>query len=159
MIQPQIKTWLSKKGMTLKSNTLKDMPNIPIDFEYEVTDLNWVVDRSKSFDYLLKLWWSILENTQKSVTAAVLSKFKVVKAHISQKEQFLEKQYVAIGSIFTKQSDDFFRFKRVCGAGLKKQNRMIFMGLTKADRSVAYSYFQCPAGSVEHFLMHLLWWS
>ena len=40
MIQPQIKIWLSKKGMTLKSNTLKDMPNIPIDFEYEVTDLN-----------------------------------------------------------------------------------------------------------------------
>ena len=98
-------------------------------------------------------YWKIRKNT---VTAAVLSKFKVVKAHISQKEQFLEKQYVAIGSIFTKQSDDFFRFKRVCGAGLKKQNRMIFMGLTKADRSVAYSYFQCPAGSVEHFLMHLL---
>ena len=54
----------TNNGNDFKSNTLKDMPNIPIDFEYEVTDLNSVVDRSESFDYLLKLWWSILENTQ-----------------------------------------------------------------------------------------------
>lgn len=74
-------------------------------------------------------YWKIRKHT---VTAAVLSKFKVAKVHISQKEQFLEKLYVVIGSTFTKQSNDFFRFKSVCGAGLKKQNRMIFVGLTKA---------------------------
>ena len=28
---------------------------------------------------------------------------------------------------------------------------MIFVGLTKADRSVAYSYFQCPAGRAGTF--------
>ena len=60
----------------------------------------------------------------------------------------LEEQYVDIGSIFTKQSDDFFCFKGVCVASLRKQNRIIFVALTKADGSVAYAYCQCPAERV-----------
>ena len=68
----------------------------------------------------------------------------------------LEEQYVDIGSIFTKQSDDFFYFKSVCGASLRKQNIIIFVALTKDDRLVAYAYCQCPAGRVEHVLMHFI---
>ena len=60
----------------------------------------------------------------------------------------LEEQYVDIGSIFTKQSDDFFCFRSVCGASLRKQNRIIFVALTKADGLVAYACCQCPAGKV-----------
>ena len=51
--------------------------------------------------------------------------------------------------IFTKQSDDFFCFKGDCGANLRKQNRIIFLALTKAEGSVAYAYCQCLAGRVE----------
>ena len=55
---------------------------------------------------------------------------------------------VDIGSIFTKQSDDFFCLKGVYGASLRKQNRIVFVALTKAEGSVAYAYCQCPAGRV-----------
>ena len=58
----------------------------------------------------------------------------------------LEEQYVDIGSIFAKQSDDYFCFKGVCGASLRKQNRIIFVALSKADGSVEYTYCQCPVG-------------
>ena len=43
--------------------------------------------------------------------------------------------------------DYFFCFKVVCGASLRKQNRIMFVALTKADGSVAY-VCQWPAGKV-----------
>ena len=38
--------------------------------------------------------------------------------------------------------------KGVCGASLRKQNRIVFVALTKAEGSVAYAYCQYPAGRV-----------
>ena len=89
-----------------------------------------------------------IEKYANIVTEGVLSKSTVVKKHFSRGQQLLEEQYVDIGSIFTKQSDDFFCFKGVCGASLRKQNRVIFVALTKSDGSVVYAYCQCPAGKV-----------
>ena len=123
-------------GMTLKSNTLKDMPNIPKDFEYELTNLNPVVGWSKSLDGLHRFSVENIEKYANMVTAGVLSKSTVVKKHFSRGEQLLEEQYVDIGSIFNKQSDDFFCFKGVCGASFRKQNRTIFVALTKAEGSI-----------------------
>ena len=123
------------------------MPNIPKDFEYELTNLNSVVGWSKSLDDLPQFSVENIEKYPKMVTAGVFS-VAVVKKHFSRGEQLLEEQYVDTGSIFTKQSDDFFCFKGVCGASLRKQNRIIFVALTKADGSVAYAYCQCPAERV-----------
>ena len=92
------------------------MPNILKDFEYELTNLNSVVCWSKSLDGLLQFSVENIEKYANMVTAGVLSKSTVVKKHFSRGEQLLEEQYVDIRSIFTKQSDDFFCFKRVCGA-------------------------------------------
>ena len=51
-------------GMTLKKNTLKDMPNIPKDFEYELTNLNSVVGWSRSLDGLPQFSLETLKNMQ-----------------------------------------------------------------------------------------------
>ena len=107
-------------GMTLKKNTWKDIPNIPKDFEYELTNLNSVVDWSKSLDNLPQFLVENIEKYSNIVIAGVLSKSTVVKKHFSQGEQLLEERYVDIGSNFTKQSDDFSCFKGVCGASLRK---------------------------------------
>ena len=40
-------------------------------------------------------------------------------------------------------------FEYDCGASLRKQNRIIFLALTKAEGSVAHAYCQCLAGRVE----------
>ena len=106
------KKWLSEKvqimGMTLKSNTLKDMPNIQKDFEYELTNLNSVVDWNKSLDGFPQFSVENIEKYANMVTAGVLSKSTIIKKHFSRGEQLLEEQYVDIGSIFTKQSDISF---------------------------------------------------
>ena len=138
-------------GMTLEKNFfLKDMPHIPKDFEYELRNLNSVVGWSKSLDDLPQFSVENIEKYANIVTAGVLSKSAVVKKPFSQGEQLLEEKYadVDIGSVFTKQSDDFFCLKGICGASLRKQNRIIFVALTKSDGSVVYAYCQCPAGKV-----------
>ena len=96
-----------------------------------------MVGRSKGLDGLPQFWVEYIQKYANMVTAAALSKSKVVKAHFSRGEKFFEKQYVNIGSNFTKQPDDFFCFKDVCGGRLRKQNRIIFVTLTKANGSVA----------------------
>ena len=78
----------------------------------------------------------------------MLSKSTVLKKYFSLGEQLLEEQYVDIGSIFNKQSDDFFCFKGVCETSLRKQNRMILVELAKDDGTFAYAYCRCPAGNV-----------
>ena len=62
-----------------------------------------------------------IEKYANIVTEGVLSKSTVVKKHFSRGQQLLEEQYVDIGSIFTKQSDDFFCFK--VSVGLVLENR------------------------------------
>ena len=77
------KKWLSKKvrmmGMTLKKNTLKDMPHVPKDFEYELTNLNSVVGWSKSLDGLPQFSVENIEKYADIVTAGELSRSTVVK--------------------------------------------------------------------------------
>ena len=58
-------------GMTLKKNTLKDMPNIPKDFEYELTNLNSVVGWSRSLDGLPQFSLENIEKYADMVTAEV----------------------------------------------------------------------------------------
>ena len=68
------KKWLSQKaqmmGLTLKTNTLKDMPNIPKDFEYELTNLNSVVGWSKSLDSLSQIVFVALAKVEGLVAYA-----------------------------------------------------------------------------------------
>ena len=69
------KKWLPEKarmGITLIRITLKNMPNIPKDFEYELTNLNSVVGWSKSFDGLLQFSVENIEKYVHMVTAGVL---------------------------------------------------------------------------------------
>ena len=130
---------------TLFSDQLSN-PDILKDFESELAILNSVIGWSKTLDGLPQFSLENIKKYVNMVTAEVLSKSAVVKKHFSRGEQLLEEQYVDIGSIFTKQSDDYFCFKGVCGASLRKQNRIIFVALSKADGSVEYTYCQCPAG-------------
>ena len=88
--------------MYLKSNALKDMPDIPKDFEYELTNINSVVGWSKSLDGLPQFSVENIEKYANMVNAGVLSKSTVVKKHFSRGEQLLKEQYVDIGSILTK---------------------------------------------------------
>ena len=73
-------------GMTLKKNTWKDIPNIPKDFEYELTNLNSVVGWSKSLDGLPQFSVGNIEKYANIVTAGVLSKSTVVKKHFSREK-------------------------------------------------------------------------
>ena len=98
--------------------------------------LSW----SKSLDGLPQFLVTNIEKYANIVTEGVLSKSTVVKKHFSRGQQLLEEQYVDIGSIFTKQSDDFFCFKGSSGSSLRKQNKIIFVALTKADGLVACAY-------------------
>ena len=123
---------------TLFSDQLSN-PDILKDFESELAILNSVIGWSKTLDGLPQFSLENIKKYVNMVTAEVLSKSAVVKKHFSRGEQLLEEQYVDIGSIFTKQSDDYFCFKGVCGASLRKQNRIIFVALSKADGSVEYT--------------------
>ena len=64
-------------------NTLKDMPHIPKDFEYELTNLKSVVGWSKSIDGLPQFSVENIEKYASIVTAGVLPKSSVVKKHFS----------------------------------------------------------------------------
>ena len=69
----------------------KDMPNMPKDFEYDLTNLHSVVSRSKSLHGLPQF---SVENIKKKyvniVTVGVLSKSTVVKKHFSRGGQLIE---------------------------------------------------------------------
>ena len=99
---------MAAKKSTNEKNTLNDLPNIPKDFEYELTNLNSVVGCSNSLDGLPQFSAENIEKYENMVTAGVLSKSTVVKKYFSLGEKLSEEQYVDIGSIFTKHSDDFF---------------------------------------------------
>ena len=99
---------MADKKSTNEKNTLNDLPNIPKDFEYELMNLNSVVGCSNSLDGLPQFSAENIEKYENMVTAGVLSKSTVVKKYFSLGEKLSEEQYVDIGSIFTKQSDDFF---------------------------------------------------
>ena len=99
---------MAAKKSTNEKNTLNDMPNISKDFEYKLTNLNSAVGCSKSLDGLPQVSVENIEKYENIVTAGVLSKSTVVKKHFSLGDKLSEEQYVDIGPIFTKQSDDFF---------------------------------------------------
>ena len=109
-----------------RKKTLKDMPNTPTDFEYELTNLNSVVCWSKSLDGLPQFSVENVEKYANMVTAGVFSKSTVVKKHFSGGEQSLEEQYVDIGSIFTKQSYYFFCFFSL-SVGLVLESRIEYL--------------------------------
>ena len=120
------KKWPSKKarmmGMTLKKNALKDMPHVPKDFEYELTNLNSVVSWSKNLDALPQFSAENIEKYANIVTAGVLSKSTVVKKHFSRGEQLLEEQYVDIVGQFSP-SSQMISFVSKVSVGLVLENR------------------------------------
>ena len=83
MTQPQTKNGCQKKyewwEWPWKKNTLKDMPHVPKDFEYELTNLNSVVGWSKSLDGLPQFSVENIEKYADIVTAGELSRSTVVK--------------------------------------------------------------------------------
>ena len=105
-----------------EKNTLKDMPHIPKDFEYELTNLNSVVGWSKSLDGLPQFSVENIEKYANIVTAGVLSKSTVVKKHFSRGEQLLEEQYVDIVGQFSP-SSQMISFVSKVSVGLVLEHR------------------------------------
>ena len=67
------------------------MPNIPKNFEYDLTNLHSVVSWSKKAQMVyLNFQWRILKKYANMVTAGVLSKYTVVKKHFSRGGQLIE---------------------------------------------------------------------
>ena len=69
------------------------MPNIPKDFEYELTNLNSVVGWSKSLDGLPQFSVQNIEKYANMVTAGVLSKF------CSSEKAFQSRRAIVRGTI------------------------------------------------------------
>ena len=146
------KIWLRKKaklmGLTLKKENLKHLPNASKDFVFELSNLSLIDGWSKSLERMPSFSIEHSDSYSQKVNTTVLSKSKNVMKHFRGGEQLLEKNFIEIASIYSKQSDALFCLKGVFAASLKKQSRWTFMVLTKVDGSVSHAYCQCPAGKV-----------
>ena len=136
-------------GLTLKKENLKNLPNTPNDFAFDLSNLSLIDVWSKSLEGMPSFSIEHIDSYSQKFNTAVLSKSEKVMKLFRQGEQLLAENFIDIASIYSKQSDTLFCLKGVCTASLKKkQNRWTFMELPKVDGSVSYAYCQCPAGKV-----------
>ena len=146
------KTWLSKKanliGITLKKENLKNLPNAPKDFVFDLSNLSLIDGRSKSLEGMPSFFIEHLDSYSQNINTTILSKSKKVMKHFRRSKQLLEEKFIDMAFVYSKQSDTLFCLRGVCAASLKKQNRWNFMALSKVDGSVSYAYCQCHAGKV-----------
>ena len=77
---------------------------------------------------------------------SLFSKSSVVKKHFQSCTQLIEENYIDIGSIYSKQNDDFFCIKGICAAGLKKENRWAVAVIDKKNSGVIFAHCEYKAG-------------
>ena len=111
------KIWLSEKaklmGLTLKKENLKNLPNAPKDFVFDLSNLNLIDGWSKSLEGCPNFLLNILTVVHKKINTAVLSKSKKVMKHFRRGEHLLEEDFIDIASIYSEQSDTLFYLKGV----------------------------------------------
>ena len=112
----------------------------------DICDLRSFVGWSKSLHGLPKFTTINIDQHFYKVNQTVCSSSTVVKKSFTRGQQFLEENYIDIGSIYTKENSMLFCLKGVCGASLKKDNRWIILAIEKASCNVQFAYCQCPAG-------------
>ena len=146
------KIWLSEKaklmGLTLKEENLKNLPDAPKDFVFDLSNLSLFDGWSKNLEEIPSFSIEYIDSYSQKISTAVLSKSKKVMKHFCRGEELLEDDFIDIASIYLKQSDTLICLKGVCTASLKKQNCWTFMALSKVDGLVSYAYCQCPTGKV-----------
>ena len=100
------KIWLSKKGklmsLTLKKENLKNFPNAPKDFVFDLSNLSLIDGWSKSIGEMS--WISIehIDSYSQKINTAVLSKSKKSDETFCQYEQLLEDSFIDNVSICSK---------------------------------------------------------
>ena len=83
---------------------------------------------------------------EKSSTNVLANSTAIKKMHI-RGEQFLKEKYIDSDFVFTKENDSYFFLKALCSASKKQTEYNISLALSKIDKSIAYAYCECPAGS------------
>ena len=144
------KKWLSKKaylmGKNIKIQSIKTFPMLPEYLKCELLSLNSKIGWSKCLEGLPAFSAEKIDAYALNVNSNFFPKSTKVKKHLSRGEMFLEKQYIDLSSIHSKQSIELFCVKGVCAASMKKIDRWIFIAIKKLDGSVMYAFCECPAG-------------
>lgn len=145
------KKWLRIKAMSLNrklvipSNNAAP-PNCPDTFKDDFNNLNQTHGWSKTLENIPCFTVSHINDYSNKINEKYASKSKVVKKHFKRGEQFIEEKYIDLNSVYTKQSDDYFCIKGLCGASLKAKDRWIFAVLCKSSANVEFSFCFCRSG-------------
>ena len=108
-------------GLTLKKENLKNLPNAPNDFAFDLSNLSLIDGWSKSLEGMTSFSIEHIDSYSQKINTAVLSKSKKVMKHFRRVEQLPEENFIDIASIYSKQSDKLFCLKGICATSFKKQ--------------------------------------
>ena len=81
-----------------------------------------------------------------NVSKAVMNTSTMVKRNFNRGEQFLEENYLALGSIFVKKNEHLICLKRMCVASLKQKDRWVTIAIGKESGDVEFAFCQYPEG-------------
>ena len=138
------KIWLSKKaklmGLSLKKENLKNLPNAPKDFAFDLSNLSLIDGWSKSLKGVPSFSIEHIDSYSQKINTAVLSRSKKVMQHFRRGEQLLEENFIDIASIYSKQPDTLFYFYFIL---------LLFYAASLKNRTVRLLWHcQCPARKV-----------
>lgn len=149
------KKWLRKKaeklgillspGKTNNGNIIIQCPEV---LRNEIGHPKNAAGWTKDITNLPKITIYEIEQYHKKINDLVLEKSLKIKKPFTRGAQFLEENFVDVGSIHAKENDNIFSLKGVCGASLKKADRWIFVAIDKLSNEILYCFCQCPAGKV-----------
>ena len=78
----------------------------------------------------------------------MFSKSSVVEKYFQKGTHLIKENYIDIGSMYSKQNDDFFCINGICAASLKKENRWVVAVIDKKNSGVHVAFQE----TLEHVL-------
>ena len=147
--------WIKKKAYKLglllkpqKSWSGMSLIYFPEFLKFEITDPKNAAGWTKNIEKIPIITVVEIEQYHKLINDLVLSKSVLTKKTFNRGQQFLEENYIDVGSIYAKENDELFCLKGVCAASLKREDRWIFVAISKLTNKIVYCYCKCPAGKV-----------
>ena len=143
--------WIQKKAEELGiilQNPVKvfTLPQVPDMLRNELGALKNLAEWTKSLDNLSKFSASNIDNYFYNVSKAVLSTSTMTKKNFNRGEQFLEENYLDLGSIFVKENEHLICLKGICAASLKQRDRWVTIAVRKESGDAEFAFCQFPSG-------------
>ena len=137
--QKWVRLKAGKLKIHLKEKEVPAVPNVPSILQKEMNNLSNAIGWCKPLAGIRNFGVSNIQDYFQKINI-LFSKSFVVKKHFQRGTQLMEENYIDIGSIYSKQNDDFFCIKGTCAVSLKNKNRWAVAVIDKKNSGVIFAH-------------------